>query len=142
MRPEATVPLGHWLYVSRCMVAPAWAANTVDALVAQAVARNAQLALTGALLFTGSHFVQALEGPEPALAMMRATICRDPRHAGIRTLDEGTLAQRRFADWSLAYAGGSAYLAAQVQQAINLADRVPTLVRLLQAFAFPAPRPA
>lgn len=133
--------MGHWLYVSHSMVAPAWAVRTVDALVEQAVVRNASLALTGALLFTGSRFVQALEGPEIALAATRAAICRDQRHAEILTLAEGPLARRRFGQWSLAYAGRSLYLARQVEDAMVLADCGPALFELLQAFTRTASQP-
>lgn len=132
--------LHHWLYISRCTVEPVWTATMVETLVAQAVGRNASLGLTGALLFTGTHFLQALEGPPGALALMRATIAEDLRHTELVTLDEGTIQERRFAGWSLAYAGGSVYLANKVRGAMG--GRAPALMHLLQAFVASALPPA
>lgn len=137
MRPEGGAAVQHWLYASNCAVAPAWAGPTVEALVARAALRNAQCGLSGALLFTGQHFIQALEGPAATLAQMRTTICDDVRHTDIVTLAEGTLPHRRFDGWALAYAGASVYLADQVRTA--MADGAPALISLLQAFARPLP---
>jgi hypothetical protein len=98
MRPDEDLRLHHWLYISRCVVEPAWTAAMVDSLVAHAMGRNASVGLTGALLFTGTHFLQALEGPPTALALMRAAIGEDRRHTALVTLDEGSIPERRFAD--------------------------------------------
>jgi hypothetical protein len=133
-RPPA---LDHWLYASRSTIEPAWAARSVDLLAIQSASRNADLGLTGALLFTGQCFVQALEGPPAALDAMRTEISRDRRHTGVVTLAEGPLAHRRFGDWSLAYSGNSIYLAEQVHRAIARDDGAPALMGLLQAFAIP-----
>lgn len=137
MQPEGGATVQHWLYASNCAVAPAWAGPTVEALVAHAALRNAECGLSGALLFTGQHFIQTLEGPATALAQMRSTICDDVRHTHIMTLAEGTLPYRRFDGWALAYAGASVYLAGQVRTA--MADGAPALLSLLQAFARPLP---
>lgn len=140
MQRNTAPSLDHWLYMSRCVVEPAWTSTMVEALVAHAVGRNASVGLTGALLFTGTHFLQALEGPPGALALMRATIAGDLRHTALVTLDEGSILVRRFEGWSLAYAGGSIYLANQVRGAIG--GGAPALVHLLQALASPLAPPA
>ena len=42
--------------------------------------RNAELSLTGVLLFDGHRFCQLLEGPADAVAQVRQSIASDPRH--------------------------------------------------------------
>jgi len=81
--------------------------------------RNARMSVTGALLFTGVRFAQCIEGPETGVAAIRQSIASDTRHAAVTTLMEGPIAQRRFSDWSLAYAGPSP----SVRTAINRAMR-------------------
>jgi hypothetical protein len=49
--------------------------------------------------------VQYLEGVQPALNGLLDTLQRDPRHQNLRLLINGEAAERRFADWSLAYCG-------------------------------------
>ncbi|MDO5530309.1 MAG: BLUF domain-containing protein [Paracoccus sp. (in: a-proteobacteria)] len=66
-----------------------------------ATQRNAELGLTGLLHCEEGMFFQWLEGPPDAVAMMRETICRDPRHTGVRVLAEGPIDERKFAAWSM-----------------------------------------
>jgi Sensors of blue-light using FAD len=42
--------------------------------------RNAEMSLTGVLLFDGHRFCQWLEGPAAPLARVRDSITNDPRH--------------------------------------------------------------
>jgi hypothetical protein len=98
----ATSPLlERLLYVS--VADPAADDEQVRALVAGARLRNAALEVTGALLYTGSHFAQWLEGPPEALSSLMQSIEHDRRHTQVHILlHEGT-AQRRFAAWQLHY---------------------------------------
>ena len=94
------------------------AANTadrdmVDSILATARRRNAEIGVTGALLFTEGRFVQALEGDRD---MVRATydrIATDPRHNGVEVLASQFSDRRRFKEWSMAYVGDSEALRAQ-----------------------------
>lgn len=85
----------------------------VDSILATARRRNAEIGVTGALLFTEGKFVQALEGDRD---MVRATYDRivgDPRHSGIEVLASQFGDRRRFKEWSMAYVGNSEALRAQ-----------------------------
>lgn len=75
------------LYVTRSVIAPDDTATAVRAIVAVAQSRNADLNVTGALLFTGSHFAQILEGKAEAIGLLLASIRRDPRHRDIVVVD-------------------------------------------------------
>lgn len=73
------------------------------ALLQQARRANAARGITGVLLYRGGRFVQFLEGPEHEVRAVFETIAADPRHTGVRTLDEGRPAARQFAEWTMGY---------------------------------------
>ena len=129
-----------WLYVSRSKLTPAEAAAQIDDIVEVARAGNARLGVTGTLIFTGRHFAQYIEGSPEAVAKLRRMIVTDPRHCDIITLAEGPIPARRFATWSLAYAGPSQFVARTVAFPIDdlkSADRragVNKLLRLMDEF--------
>lgn len=102
--------LHHTFYVSRSTIPPASAEQEVARIVETAIACNAPLDVTGALLFTGVHFAQVLEGPREAVDELMRRITADPRHRDLRVTQSGPLATRRFARWAMAYAGPSRYL--------------------------------
>lgn len=63
---------------------------------------NLRLGLTGLLLHRGGRFFAALEGPERALLARMEIIVTDPRHRGVRILNERGVEERRFGNWSFA----------------------------------------
>ena len=100
--PEQLVRL---LYASRKLLPDAVAEREISGILAVARRQNAPLGITGALLFNGNVFVQALEGSREAVETVFETIQLDPRHADIVVLDVGAVNERAFAGWSMAYAG-------------------------------------
>ncbi|MGZ0069510.1 BLUF domain-containing protein [Microbacterium arborescens] len=72
-------------------------------LLAQSRASNAARDLTGMLLYRGGRFVQVLEGPEPTVRELLATIGRDSRHSDMRVLIEQPIAHREFREWTMGY---------------------------------------
>ena len=80
------------------------------------------------------------QGSPDAVARLRKLIVADPRHCDITTLAEGPIAARRFATWSLAYAGPSQFVARTVAfplDDLKAADRragVNKLLRLMDEF--------
>ncbi|WP_374685024.1 BLUF domain-containing protein [Rhizobacter sp. J219] len=60
--------------------------------------------LTGALIYTGGHFTQFLEGPEGALDTTLARISHDRRHRSLTVLVREEVAVRRFPHWRMALA--------------------------------------
>ncbi len=63
---------------------------------------NRRDGVTGALLIAGASIAQCLEGPATAVARTLERIGRDPRHSGIVVLSKAPVANRLFADWSMA----------------------------------------
>lgn len=124
-------------YVSRSCIPAENREAEVARLVAEAAAWNASMQITGALLHTGEHFAQLVEGPLASLAELRNDIETDPRHEALVRFEWGVVAERRFSRWALAYSGGSSYFARYLRRAHNDqlfpgdADR---LVKMMQQF--------
>ena len=64
---------------------------------------NAQLGLTGMLLFGRGHFIQVLEGTAEAVEAMMDRIDADPRSTCVRRLLTRAIEEREFADWSMGF---------------------------------------
>lgn len=102
------------VYVSRSTQLPEVAKVTVEQIVAASRARNPGLGLTGALLFTGEHFAQILEGPAASIDHLMASVARDRRHDQLIVVAREPLVSRRFGQWSMAYSGPSQFVARHV----------------------------
>jgi hypothetical protein len=102
------------LYVSRSLIEPTRATATVADLVEESIANNRRRDITGALLFTGAHFAQILEGSEVSVAALMRSIVQDARHDQLRVISHTDVQERKFQDWALAYNGPSLFIARHV----------------------------
>lgn len=102
------------MYVSTSRLDPATATKAVEAIVAEARCRNRVTGVSGALLFTGKHFVQVLEGDDAALDSLMAKLHADSRHENLIVTFRGPLRDRLFADWDLAYSGAAHFVRRRV----------------------------
>lgn len=64
---------------------------------------NAQLGITGVLLYINGHIVQVLEGQQPLVEGLYNRIRADPRHTDVRTVISQPIAQRLFERWYMGY---------------------------------------
>ena len=101
-------------YVSKSTLRFPEEAGVVDAIVSVARARNSALEVTGALVFTQTHFAQCLEGPGAALDEVMNSIVADPRHCEVDIILDGPAPVRRFHGWSMAYAGPSVFVRSRI----------------------------
>ncbi len=85
----------------------------VDNILATARRRNAQIGVTGALLFTEGRFVQALEGDRDTVRATFDRIVGDPRHSDVEVLASQFGDRHRFKEWSMAYVGNNEALRSQ-----------------------------
>ena len=104
------------IYVSECRIDVADVKAAMAKLVIDARSRNAKLAVSGALLFTGTHFAQILEGPPSSLALMMSALRQDPRHSNIYIAARHSISARIFSGWHMAYHGPSQYVARHVKR--------------------------
>lgn len=135
-------------YVSDSRIPPAEVAAEIANIVAHASHSNHRHQITGALLFTGTRFVQTLEGAAADVDNLMAAIERDRRHANILIVDRHAVPARSFALWSLTYSGPSLFIATEVARVLDGVRRgvppdVARLLRLMSEFsASPSLRPA
>lgn len=80
----------------------------IDRVLATARRRNAEVSITGAMLFNEDWFVQLLEGEETDVRATFDRIAVDPRHEEVQVLFDSATAARRFPEWSMAFVGDAA----------------------------------
>lgn len=99
---EESSPLYEVLYCST--LAQDLPPTTVGTIASQARGRNAELGITGLLVFDGMRFCQHLEGPRSAVGQLMQRITQDPRHVGMRVVYEAPLASRRYTGFGMGLA--------------------------------------
>jgi hypothetical protein len=72
-------------------------------LLTDAQIRNAQLKITGHLLFLDGQFTQCFEGPLASVELLWQSILRDKRHTNIELLVRHSAEERRFPEWTMAF---------------------------------------
>ncbi|GAA4081745.1 BLUF domain-containing protein [Zhongshania borealis] len=72
-------------------------------LLRQSQKKNAELAITGMLLYKGGNFMQMLEGDEKSVRELYTAIRKDNRHKGVLTIITGNIEKRNFNDWSMGF---------------------------------------
>jgi hypothetical protein len=72
-------------------------------LLVQCRKRNLRLGITGHLLYTEEIFVQCIEGPSGSIDALWTSLQRDERHHSLELLTREPVAERQFADWSMAF---------------------------------------
>lgn len=65
---------------------------------------NRACGITGVLLYFAGHFMQYIEGRPADLQRLYRVIRTDKRHHSIIELHNGSIAQREFPDWRMAFA--------------------------------------
>jgi hypothetical protein len=94
-------PMHHIIYLSWATVP--FTDQQLQTLLVLARRRNTELAVTGILLYGNERFVQVLEGEVDILQELYAHIKRDTRHGNIITFANKPVAQRAFAEWTMAF---------------------------------------
>lgn len=80
-----------------------WTPAALEELLEQSRTSNADVEVTGVLLYSGGSFIQTLEGPEDAVDDVMARVQADPRHTGVEVLRRDEVAARSFAGWSMGF---------------------------------------
>lgn len=82
-------------------------AGAVSQILAASQRNNAEVGVTGALMFNAGAFAQVLEGPKDGVEATFERIQCDPRHGDVTVLQCGVVESRTFANWSMAFVGQS-----------------------------------
>jgi predicted TIM-barrel fold metal-dependent hydrolase len=89
------------LYASRA--AGAVTHEMIESILAQSREHNPELGITGILCYDGSEiFMQILEGGRDAVNRLYSDIVRDARHRDVVLLHYSEVAERHFANWTMA----------------------------------------
>jgi hypothetical protein len=115
----------------------------VDRILTVSRHRNAQAGVTGALMFTGLFFVQALEGPAAAVEVTFDRICCDLRHSSIEVVECGPVLEPAFGDWSMSHlvpTTDAGALLDRVEHDTELADAASAAMKLMLALLQSEPR--
>ncbi|MFN3621093.1 BLUF domain-containing protein [Sphingorhabdus sp.] len=107
------------IYVSKSRIEAAGSDFAITQLVREARSRNASLAVSGALLFTGTHFAQILEGRASCLALVMSELKADYRYADMFIAAHYPISSRIFSDWQMAYAGQSQFIAQHINRLLR-----------------------
>ncbi|GAA0731763.1 BLUF domain-containing protein [Sphingomonas japonica] len=107
------------LYISRSTVSSDQSQRVISSVVDTARRRNSRVGLTGALLFTGTHFAQVIEGDANAIERLMVALRRDARHDDLRVVERQIIPNRRFTEWSMAYFGPSQFVSRHVTRLLG-----------------------
>jgi hypothetical protein len=77
-------------------------------ILGSAIHHNLANGISGGLVFSHNHFVQVLEGPQPAVESTFSRIQIDPSHTRVIQVEAKPIPQRMFGAWSMGYAGNAA----------------------------------
>jgi hypothetical protein len=89
------------VYVSSAV--RSFSTDDLRALLATSRKNNAELGITGMLLYKEGNFMQVLEGDEGPVHGLYEKIATDPRHTGEITLKQGFVEERQFPAWSMGF---------------------------------------
>lgn len=81
----------------------AFEADDCTDILLQSRRNNPKNGITGALIFTGLHFVQALEGPEETVREVYKAVSRDRRHKNVTCLFAEEIEEAEFGPWSMGF---------------------------------------
>ncbi len=87
------------MYSSRAREGMAY--EELTSMLHAAVSRNAAHAITGMLCYTGSAFLQVLEGDRSDVSRLFNRIARDERHTVCELIGVREITSREFRDWSM-----------------------------------------
>lgn len=88
-------------YVSRA-TAPMDLVQNIAGILGVSQRNNWRDGITGALVYADGRFVQVVEGRPGSVERLLARVAADPRHADVEVVLRRPLAERGFADWSMA----------------------------------------
>ncbi len=75
--------------------------DALSAIVRKSTAHNPAHGVTGVLCFSGTVFLQVLEGGRSQVSQLYNRIAADPRHHDVVLLTYEEIAERRFAGWAM-----------------------------------------
>ena len=89
------------MYASRA--APSLSPEDLSSVMRESTANNPRVGVTGVLCFSGTVFLQVLEGGRTQVSALYNRIARDPRHHEVMLLSYEEIEERSFAGWAMGH---------------------------------------
>lgn len=80
-----------------------FSSDMLEDILIKAHKKNPDLGITGMLVCTFGHFLQAIEGPKDAVDNLYKTIAEDRRHRNLELLKNETINDRLFGEWAMGF---------------------------------------
>jgi hypothetical protein len=94
--------MGHCRLIYRSACSDAFMPNEdLRRLVRQSADNNRDSGITGLLILSGDHFLQALEGPAQAVNRLFMRIVRDERHHDVELISYEQIGPKYFDNWDM-----------------------------------------
>lgn len=77
--------------------------NELELLWKKSADKNANLNISGMLLYLNQRFIQVLEGEKDLVMSLYSEIQQDKRHENVMTIIDGQIAKRNFENWSMGF---------------------------------------
>lgn len=103
------------VYYSENRVPSSQLSAEIETILAASRRNNVLVGITGALMFSGGHFAQVLEGSQAAIESTFERIQQDRRHGNVNLLEFSSAPTRGFQNWSMAFIGSSDDVTAEVK---------------------------
>lgn len=107
------------MYISESNLDCARAASVVATILDVSIMNNGLCGVTGALVYTGDHFIQVLEGEGSTIDGLLSNLETDLRHRSLKVVKTGPLPARRFISWSMGYVGPSNFVTRHARRLLD-----------------------
>lgn len=82
---------------------PNWSESDLTELLRTSRMNNQKVGVSGFLIFADGSFLQWLEGPIEGIDQVFAKISQDKRHSQLSLIYKGSIGDRYFSNWSMAF---------------------------------------
>ncbi|MBO0953133.1 BLUF domain-containing protein [Fibrella forsythiae] len=110
----------------------------LSTLLEQSRIRNAQLGITGIMLYVRGSIIQVLEGDQQQVEAMYQRIQVDERHQQVECILNRPITQRLFTDWRMGYQTIDRSQLADIEAVVSLepteSSGIPLVLRVIQTF--------
>ena len=113
--------------------------DDLEEILESARESNAEVGITGALVYVDGFFLQVLEGEPEEILQLMARISRDLRHEAVTVLRQGEVPNAHFSDWKMAYVSATAEQVAK-WAGLSTATSVPDILADLNSDALKVTR--
>ena len=105
-------------FISTSMLPINTANENLIEIVQAGEVRNKNLSITGAIIYTVSHFAMILEGDSRDVDKLMKSICADCRHRDVCVVDRHCISKRDLENWSMAYSGKATFIQKSIENCL------------------------